>query len=135
MLTWKTKLGGMSLSLLLAGMVLTLGLGCNGSVKPKGPISPRLVGKWEARKTFVETITIEFREDGSTVITDTKGDKASSFTGSWYLVEDGKDQLKIQMQASKKGGMEARTVKFQDADFFELKQGAKIAGRFKRLGK
>ena len=114
-------------------------LGCNsrGSAK-SGPLSPRLVGKWECRKGFAGTITLHFKDDGSLEVSETRENKPSGYNGTWRLVEDkkeadgGNDSLLIQMQTKKGGSLEHRTIKFQDSKNFDLKNGAKIMGRFQK---
>ena len=109
--------------------------GCRSSSKPKGPITPKLLGKWECRKGFAGKVSMDFHDNNTITVGDTKGDKTTSYTAQWYLHEDGKDSLKIQILLPKKKDYELRLVKFLDAESFELKSGATIMGRFQKIAK
>lgn len=117
----------------LCGFVM-LGLiaGCGSS--PSGPIDKRLIGKWETRRGLSNTLTIDFKNDGTAQVTNTEEGKSKSYTAKWYVAEKGKEKIKINMQAGGTSKYEMRGIKFLEGDFLEMNQGGKILGRFQKLG-
>jgi hypothetical protein len=111
-------------------------LGCGRSPQSSiksGPVSDKLIGTWEARRGFTEKISIQFKKDNTATVTTTKDNKSNTVVSGWYVQEDGVKELKIQIQAGKNNEYEARTVKWQDANSFELKRGGTPLGRFVKM--
>jgi hypothetical protein len=112
-------------------LLLTLLAGC-GSSRPLGPLDSRLYGKWEARRGFTGTDTLDFRSDGTMEVTADDGQKKKKYTSHWYVKDAGKEQVKLSMQAQGKEEFRVRSVKFRDKTSFEMSEGNKILGRFEK---
>jgi len=105
-----------------------------GCSDPTGPLDSRLYGKWESRRGFVATDTIDFHDDGTVKVTSFDGEKKKAYTARWYVKEKGQEQIKINMQAKGKSEFRTRSVKFHDDGSFEMTEGGQILGRFERKG-
>lgn len=92
---------------------LTAQIGC-GSSRPLGPLDSRLYGKWESRRGFLGTDTLDFHSDGTLKVTDDDGKKKKSYTSHWYIKDAGKTQIKLSMQAQGKEEFRVRSVKFRE---------------------
>ena len=106
-------------------------IGC-GKSGPLGPLDSRLYGKWESRRGFVGTDTLDFRSDGTLKVTADDGKKKKSYTSHWYVKDAGKTQIKLSMQAQGKEEFRVRSVKFRGKSSFEMSEGNKILGRFEK---
>ena len=116
---------------LLVLLSLSLLVGC-GSSRPLGPLGSRLYGKWESRRGFTGTDTLDFRSDGTLEVTADDGKKKKKYTSHWYVKDGGKEQIKLSMQAQGKEEFRVRSVKFRDKTSFEMSEGNKILGRFEK---
>jgi hypothetical protein len=105
-------------------------VGCGS--RPLGPLDARLYGKWEARRGFVGTDTLDFRSDGTLEVTSDDGQKKKKYTSHWYVKDAGKEQIKLSMQAQGKEEFRVRSVKFRGKASFEMSEGNKILGRFEK---
>jgi hypothetical protein len=112
-------------------VLLTAVTGC-GSSRPLGQLDSRLYGKWESRRGFVGTDTLDFRSDGTLKVTADDGKKKKSYTSHWYVKDAGKTQIKLSMQAQGKEEFRVRSLKFREDGSFEMSEGAKILGRFEK---
>jgi hypothetical protein len=92
-----------------------------------------MIGTWEARRGFTEKISIQFNKDNTAKVVTTKDNKSNTVISGWYVQEDGAKEIKIQIQAGKNNEYEARTVKWLDANSFELKRGGAPLGRFVKM--
>jgi hypothetical protein len=110
-------------------------LGCGGRTGPQGPLDSRLYGVWESRRGFVGTDTIDFHKDGTMKVTADDGQKKKSYTAQWYVTEQGKEQIKVNMQAQGKEEFRVRRIKFHEDGTFEMTEGSKILGRFEKKKK
>lgn len=118
---------------ILLVLLLATAIGC-GEASTAGPVDARLIGKWESRRGFVGTDTIDFRSDGTANISSFDGKKKKSYTAQWYVKEPGEEQIKINMQARGKEEFRVRKVKFRPDGSFEMTEGGTIIGRFERKG-
>jgi hypothetical protein len=105
--------------------------GC-GKTGPLGPLDSRLYGKWESRRGFVQTDTIDFMSDGTMKVTSSDGKKKKSYTSQWYVSEKGDKQIKVSMQAQGKSEFRVRRIKFFEDGAFEMREGDKTLGRFEK---
>ena len=118
-------------SRILLLFVLAAFFGC-GRSGPIGPLDSRLYGKWESRRGFVGTDTLDFHSDGTLKVTADDGKKKKSYTSHWYVKDAGKTQIKLSMQAQGKEEFRVRSVKFRGDGSFEMSEGNKILGRFEK---
>ena len=116
---------------LLLLLFLTLLVGCRPS-RPLGPLDSRLYGKWECRRGFTGTDTLDFRSDGTMEVTADDGKKKKKYTSHWFVKDAGKEQLKLSMQAQGKEEFRVRSLKFRGKSSFEMSEGNKILGRFEK---
>jgi hypothetical protein len=107
--------------------------GC-GPNRPLGPLDSRLYGKWESRRGFVGTDTIDFHSDGTMKVTADDGKNKKSYSSHWYVKGAGKQSISLSMQAQGKEEFRVRSVKFLEDGSFEMKEGSKILGRFEKKG-
>lgn len=107
-------------------------VGCGG--RPAGPLDSRLVGRWESRRGFTGTDTLAFKQDGTVEVMAFDGKNKKSYVGRWYVAEQGKEQIKVSMQAQGKEAFRTRRVKFHDDGSFELREGGTLLGRFEKKG-
>jgi hypothetical protein len=114
-------------------LLLVVGLAGCGS-RPAGQIDSRLVGVWESRRGFTGTDTLDFKNDGTVQVTAFDGKKKKSYVGQWFVAEQGKEQIKVSMQAQGKEAFRTRRVKFHDDGSFELREGGTLLGRFEKKG-
>jgi len=115
---------------LLLLLSVSLLIGCGS--RPLGALDSRLYGKWESRRGFTGTDTLDFRSDGTLEVTADDGKQKKKYSSHWYVKEAGQDLIKLSMQAQGKEEFRVRSVKFRGKTSFEMSEGNKILGRFEK---
>ena len=104
-------------------LVLT---GCGGST------DPRMVGRWESRRGFANSLEVEFRGNGKLAVKSIESSGSKSHSGRWQVEGGSGDELTIRMKTG--GSYQVRKVKFLNEDFFVMTaSGGRTLGRFKRM--